>query len=485
MSGESPMLIQHVRAYCLTHHLFEPGPVVVAVSGGADSLTLLRVLLALREELGVALHVATFDHGIRGEESAADCRFVCEVARAWDVPVTAGAADVPALAREWSMGVETAARKARYSFLAEVARRIGARQIAVGHNRDDQAETVLMHVIRGAGLAGLRGMLPRAPLGGSNLIIVRPLLETPRAEIDAYLHDLGIQPRIDRTNADTAYIRNRLRHDVIPLLEMINPQVRQALARTGELAREDYDALQGCLSPLQAIGTGVAIGRAELLAMPPAQQRLLIRLAAQQLSPGLELSFEQTIAAVSLISAHSHGARMPLGADVWLKVTNDLVSLFDETSYPADCPWMEPGSSLIITQEGAFKLPGGGWQLKAKFLPNPSPMGDDPLSAQLAIPNSEKIEIRTRKAGDRFRPHGLGGYSQKLSDTLINMKSPARWRDRIPLLTVGGEISWFVAPLLDGPRPRIAESFAIRQDEQQPELRPIWRFSFLPVEIAR
>ncbi len=470
-------LIDQVRAYCLSRALFEPGSVVVGVSGGADSLSLLHVLLALRGELRLALHVATFDHQIRGPESADDCRFVCDIADDWGVPVTAGAANIPALTREWSLGLEAAARKARYAFLADVARQIGAAQIALGHNQDDQAETVLMHVIRGAGLAGLRGMLPKTPLTGlaAGLTIVRPLLDIPRTTIDMYLRERGIQPRTDRTNADRSYTRNRIRHDVMPLLEAINPQARAALARTGDLAREDYDALHSLLPPLEKDRIGLSISRARFLDLPAAQQRLWLRLAAQQLAPGLELDYDRTVAAVSLIGQHSHGARMLLGEHLWLRIASDSVTIFDETAYPADCPWMEPHARLIIEGEGTFTLPGGAWRLGVRRSQATS-ISLDPLTAFLAIGDGERLELRTRTAGDRFRPHGAAGHVQKLSDTFINMKIPAHWRDRVPLLVAGNEIAWFVAPTPEGPKARVAEFAAVRQDDR----RSIWRFDFRP-----
>jgi tRNA(Ile)-lysidine synthetase-like protein len=473
------MLIDQVRTYCTELALFEPGLVVVGVSGGPDSLTLLHVLRALQDELQIALHVATFDHQLRGEESADDSRFVCEIARSWSIQASAGAANVAALAREWSMGIEAAARRARYTFLAEVAQQVGARQIALGHNQADQAETVLMHVIRGAGLTGLRGMLPKTRLTGAHpdLVIVRPLLETPRADIEAYIRELGIQPRLDRTNADRSYIRNRLRHDIMPLLEAINPQVRAALARTGQLARDDLEALQRCLPPMQQRGAGISIGRAEFLELPAGQQRLWIRLAAQQFAPALELGFEQTLAAVSLIGRRAHDASMRLQGQVWLRIMNNTVTVFDRVDYPAQCPWIEPHSSLVISGDGLYRLPGSGWQLEVRRLPDgPMPATNDvgPLSVLLAIQDGEPIELRTRRKGDRFKPHGAGGHSQKLSDTFVNMKVQAQWRDRVPLLLVDNQIAWFVAPLTEGPRSRISQSVAVTEGDQ----RPIWRFEY-------
>ena len=174
------------------------GTVVVGVSGGPDSLCLLHVLNRLREDYGIELHVAHLDHCIRGEESEEDAAFVARLAEKWGLLATVEARDVPRFARESKRAIEEAARQARYSFLAQVAQAVGARRIAVGHNADDQTETIVMHWLRGAGLAGLRGMLPQTNLGGMrleaawpdhpplDLQLIRPLLETSRAEIEAY-----------------------------------------------------------------------------------------------------------------------------------------------------------------------------------------------------------------------------------------------------------------------------------------------------------
>jgi tRNA(Ile)-lysidine synthase len=211
-------LLDLVRRYAERYALWSDGEVVVVgVSGGPDSLCLLHLLRRLAPESHLTLHVAHLNHGLRGAAGEADAQAVAERAADWALPCTIGRADVPALAVESRTSLEEAAREARYAFLQAVARDRGARTIAVGHNADDQAETVLMHFLRGSGLAGLRGMLPRTALG--ERFLVRPLLDMPRSRIEAYCAASNLQPSRDLSNADTTIYRNRLRHELLPLLE--------------------------------------------------------------------------------------------------------------------------------------------------------------------------------------------------------------------------------------------------------------------------
>lgn len=310
-----------VRAFCTEHALLDPGPVIVAVSGGADSLVLLHILNAVCGTFGVTLHVATYDHGLRGAEGAEDAAYVREMAEKWGLPVTVGAGDVRALAAEWRLGLESAARRARYAFLIETARAVGAQTVATGHHQDDQAETVLLHVLRGAGLAGLRGMLPITHLGEVRL--VRPLLAVTRAELTAYAAAAGITPRHDATNDDLTYTRNRLRHQIMPLLRGINPDVSSALARLAETAREDYTALLATLPPIAP----PRLPRPDFLAMKPAVQRLWLRCAAADLRPGIELSFERTSAAIRFAEALNGPGVVQLGGGVNFRATHKQIWL--------------------------------------------------------------------------------------------------------------------------------------------------------------
>lgn len=182
-------LTERVAAFCRETRLLKPNEtLVVAVSGGADSLCMLNILRQLAPALNLKLHVAHLNHQLRGDAAIADADFVRQLARGWQLPHTIGTADVAALAHQQKTSVEDAARTARYTFLQQVAHKRHAGKIAVGHNADDQSETVLLHFLHGAGLDGLRGMLPIAPfpLGGGTLTLIRPLLDIPRAEIESY-----------------------------------------------------------------------------------------------------------------------------------------------------------------------------------------------------------------------------------------------------------------------------------------------------------
>ncbi len=214
--------------------------VAVAVSGGADSVALLRVLLDLREELGIVLFVAHFNHQLRGDDSDADERFVAELAATHNLPFFAGRADVRGHAAVHKLSLEHAARELRYQWLAELAQTQHLDAIATAHTSDDQAETVLMKFLRGAGTRGLAGIHP--VLTRDDIRVVRPLLETTRTEIEHYLRKLNQPWHEDHTNQDTQFTRNRIRHELLPLLERdYNPGIRRLLGEAAELARGEED----------------------------------------------------------------------------------------------------------------------------------------------------------------------------------------------------------------------------------------------------
>src|SRR2546421_924357 len=233
-------MLETVTAFIERHLIFPShGTIIVAVSGGADSLCLLHVLNRLcgpgKRYPDLRLHVAYLNHKLRGEAGTEDANYVARIASAWGLPVTTGEIDVPALAREERRSLEGAARTARYRFLREVAQ---GQPIAVGNHAGDPGGTLLLHWLRGSGLEGMVGMLPRQQ------DVIRPLLEVSHAETLAYCQEHGIVPVEDLSNTDAAFLRNRIRHQLLPLLESLNPRIRSTLLRNAEVSRVDAEWME-------------------------------------------------------------------------------------------------------------------------------------------------------------------------------------------------------------------------------------------------
>lgn len=456
-----------------------PVKVLVGLSGGPDSLAMLHLFTRVSARLEV--HALHLHHGIRGADADADAAFCTEIATNWGVPILIDHADVPALATRKGLSLEEAARQARYTALARHALVIGASHIAVAHNTDDQAETVLMHLLRGAGLAGLRGMLPAAPLSDYHLLepidapltLIRPLLSIPRADIEAYCAAQELAPRFDRSNLDTTLFRNRLRHDVLPYLERINPNLRDSLVRTASVLTADYEVIEQQADDAwdsivrKAWGEGIVIDCAAWRALPLALQRAVIRRAAWMLRPGLrDMTFEHVESAVRVASGGEVGAQATLPGGLMLRVGYDVLIIAGEgADLPApDWPLLPAGASLPLSASGTV-LPGDEWRLTLSLYDGPregeawgalladrwaAPFDADTLSGQLVL--------RTRRPGDRFRPMGIGG-SKNLSEFQIDQKVPARLRDRLPLLVCDDQIAWACGW-------RVDERFAVRAETQ-------------------
>jgi len=487
-------LLSQVRAFIRRHRLLSPGDaVVVGVSGGPDSLCLLHLLWRLREEMGLRLHVAHLHHGARGSDADADAAFVADLARRWGLPATVAKKDVPAIARAHKLAFEEAARRVRYAFLAHVAGEVGAGRVAVGHNADDQAETVLMHFLRGAGPAGLRGMLPATPLSNYRLLpevadfplpptmptLIRPLLDVPRADIEAYCAEHGLQPRFDRSNLDTTYFRNRLRHELLPLLETYNPNIRRRLCHTARVVAADYALLEQLREQAwsgvvrEETERAIRFDRAAWQAQPLSLRRALIREAAYRLRPRLrDVSFLHVENAARIAEEGSTGAQATLPGGLMLTVGYDHL-LVTEAGYepPPDGPTLAPGVVVPVAFPGTTPLPESDWVLEAVLMKewtqervkaNPDRWTAYLDADRLRAP----LVLRTRRRGDRFRPQGMGGHRPRLSDWMINAKVPRAWRDRLPLLVAGEEIVWVCGW-------RVAEAAVIG-----PQTRRVARFRF-------
>jgi tRNA(Ile)-lysidine synthase len=454
-----------LRATIRRHNLLPKGSkIVIGVSGGADSLALLHLLHQLAPKFNLALHAATFDHQLRGEDSRADVEYVRETAEKWGIPVTVGAGDVRELAAREKLSIEVAARRARYDFLAEVAQTVVAERIAVAHHQDDQAETVLMRLVRGTGLRGLGGMSYQAPLPyHPKLILIRPLLDVTRAEIEAYCAAHHLSPRQDATNQDTSILRNFIRRETLPGLHQFNPHIQNTLAQFAEIAALENSYMQEQLESamrqagIQMSAGRVTINRQAFHTLHPALQRRFIAWAYEQLADSdTMVGYTHILTAAQVGTTGALGAVAELPGNLRLRVDYTLLAVerADEPLPVPDIPLLPEGAELDVPIPGIIKLEG--WQLKT------SP-GAEVFDHQLNIPANMKLTLRTPRAGDRFRPVGMNGHTQKLNRWMINHKVPNDIRGRIPLLCADGEI----AAVLYGKDYSIGEPFAVHEGSQR------------------
>jgi tRNA(Ile)-lysidine synthase len=429
---------------------------LVAVSGGVDSLVLLHALRGVAVRLNVHMHVATFDHRLRGQAGEADAGFVVETCGAWGIPVMAGHAPEDAYG---SAGIEATARRLRYTFLAATARQLSATYVVTAHHAGDQAETVLMHILRGAGLAGLRGMSLLSPLPGApDLMLARPLLGVTRGEIEAYSRAHGLAPRHDATNDDTSYLRNRLRHEILPILGTVNPQIERTLGQLADMARLENDYLvQETETFVARYGAGtegrVRFVRAAFAALHPAlQRRAVVWAMAQTGIDGLEADYGHVMEAVSLVSRGAVGARALLGRGAQLRIDYQHVVIEHETVADDTGARLMPADAEIpVAVPGVTQV--GAWVLHVT-----ADAPDDPY-ARLAIPVGSHAVLRTRRSGDRFEPCGLGGRGKALNAWMIDRKIPQVLRERLPLLIINDKI----AAVLYGDVWAISDRFAVRE----------------------
>lgn len=324
-------LLARVGHTVATHHLLPPvGRVVVGVSGGADSVALLHVLPLLRPRWELTLRVAHLDHALR-PDSQLDAAFVRELAARRRVPVTVERRDVAAICAREGWSLEDGARRVRYQFLLEVARREGASHIALAHTADDQAETVLLRLVRGTGLMGLRAMPLKRPL--EEVWVVRPLLEVWRRDLLALLTAERLPYREDATNADGRFVRNRIRHELLPLLEReYNPNMKAALSQLAEQSTSDYSYLQDAAS--RQWRRIVNISESETVSLlvsrfrrqPKALQRQLVRRAVQQIRGDLnQFEYRHWLEAERLFLERPVGTVLDLPGGVQLHREHDRV----------------------------------------------------------------------------------------------------------------------------------------------------------------
>ncbi len=455
-------ILAAVRRAIAKHELIERGStVVVGVSGGADSVCLLHALKTLAPEYDLTLHVAHLDHQLRGAAARADADFVRDLAYRWTLPFSIESRDVAAFARDHKLSIEEAARQVRYGFLREVAAANHSETIAVAHHADDQTESVLMHFLRGSGLAGLRGMRPKTKMlevgswkleaALNDLELIRPLLDVPRADIEAYCAQHALAFRTDATNADTTYFRNRLRHELLPTLETYNPNIRSILRHTADVVQADYELLEAHrnfawdMTLLAESDTAITFSLSAWREQPIGTQRALLRRAIHQLRASLrDVNFIHVEDAIEVLARATTGDQVTLPQNLMLEVSYDAFTIAprDQLAVP-DWPQLPEGlSSLRVTVPGLTPLPESDWVLETSLVSDrPRELAGGFTAYLDADQLTEPLSLRPRQSADRFQPHGQAS-PLRLKDWLISVKVPRLVRDRLPLLAAGEHIAW-------------------------------------------
>ncbi len=454
MSRKDKTPEQKVIASIREQNLISAGDkLVVAVSGGADSVCLLHILSRHRVDLNVELHIAHLNHQLRGAESDADASYVSDLVRKLGVPATIERRDVAMYHDRKGGSLEEAAREVRYGFLSDVSRTVQATKVVTGHTRDDHIETILLHLLRGAGTAGLCGLQSRSilPYGenGSQLDVVRPLLELTRQETVAYCRRHRLAPRSDSSNESFAFLRNRVRLELLPVLRSYNPGIDRALLRLADIAGDDISFIEeqaSLLLPDLACKDGDALylDINKMLALPRAIQRQVFRKAVKQLRGSLKDVEADHIESMVESLSKPAGKRFYLPDGLTLSTEYGRLVLTPTRS--SVCPLPPLQDTAAINVPGDTDLPG--WRVRADVVQE-SVDNDNGFTARFDLDKiGKKLVVRRRRPGDRFQPLGMN-QTKKLQDFMVDAKIPRTWRDRVPLVSSARQILWVVGWRMD------------------------------------
>ncbi len=448
---------QKVLRYIREHHLITPRQkLVVAASGGPDSVCLLHILSELREELDITLHIAHLNHRLRGKDSDADAAYVGELARKLRVPATIEARNVKSYRSRHRLSLEEAAREVRYSFLVEVAAAVKAERVAVGHTTHDHVETILMHLIRGSGTRGLRGLLPliQWQLSGNEITIIRPLLELTHEETVTYCRRHRLHPHADASNLSQKMFRNRIRHELLPLLRNYNPQVAEALRRTAYLVADDFnfiakESARVWDSVAHREGDAIILNRKKLLTLPSALKRQLLRATVEFVLGNLKDIEAGHIEDMLAALEKPAGKAIDLPEGLTFTIEYDRYVLAPESFVTCPFPALETECTLNVPG----KTYANGWEIIASVTtPMISIDEINEIKDFTACFDYDKtgnvIKVRHCLVGDRFQPLGLINL-KKLSTFMIDARIPRSWRGRIPIVTTPEQVIWVAGWRLD------------------------------------
>ena len=438
-------------------------PVVAGVSGGPDSLCMLELLI----QNGFKVVVGHMNHRLR-PEAFKEAEIVAEFCGARSIPCIVSEQDVGTIARESHLSIEEAGRKLRYEFLFDLAEKEGAQAVLVAHNADDQVETILMHLLRGSGLTGLRGMDQRQEMNewSESLPLVRPLLSMPRTEILEYCVQRGLKPVIDKTNEDTLYYRNRIRKELVPILASYNPQVKERLIKMADVVQIEDDYLQQVVRA--AIETSlteknerhIVFSLEKTADLHPAVLRRMILSMIHQLKPETpNISNEIITRGARFLQQEPPGERIDLVADLELFKYMKKYAVLCDRKDPLDDLWPQIKGILSLKEirQKEIRL-NGQWKL---FPSEDTEINrDDPWCCWLDGELVTDLTLEPFKPGDKFTPCGMNGKSIKLGDYWTNEGLPVRARAGWPLIRSGGEIVWI-------PGFRISETYKVTESTRK------------------
>ncbi|HIJ96952.1 MAG TPA: tRNA lysidine(34) synthetase TilS [Desulfuromonadales bacterium] len=457
MTFESALLARVSRTIRQRQLFRTDDTLIVAISGGADSTALLDLLTRL-PGYNLRLVAAHLNHCLRDADSDGDQEFCHTLAERCAIPFESQRIAVKQLAEQQHLNLEDAGRQARIRFLDQLRSINGAAAVVLAHHADDQAETVLMRLLRGSGITGLSGMAHRNQRG-----YVRPLLDIPRSEIERYLRERGLSWREDASNRDTDFLRNRIRHQLLPVLEQYNPAIRSTLSSTAAIIGDDESLLadlaeQTCDTSFRRENDAIVGTISQLTSLHPALLRRVLRHALKTVTGTLEAISQRHIAAIcAMVAAERPNARLALPHGVSAIREYDLLRLRSATvlqlpSTHFDFAQRKPfrtgrsttvsdaGFELTITAPGRYPLPEGGSLCITATSAAPIPTDATSICIDL-----NKLpfpwQIRTFRSGDRMIPFGMHGR-KKVKDVFIDRKIPVSVRRRIPLLFCGDQLVW-------------------------------------------
>jgi tRNA(Ile)-lysidine synthase len=458
--GEKPeALEQQILKFIRDNNLIRAGEkILIAVSGGPDSMSLLYILYHLQSELDVTLHIAHLNHQLRGKEAETDAQYVAAIARSLNIDATIEKRDVIGFQSAYKLTLEEAAREVRYRFMAETADSLGINKVAVGHTQNDHVETILLHVIRGAGIQGLRGLESSRHMqfAGRQLTVIRPLLNTKREDVEKYCAGIHLEPCVDESNYSFSPLRNRIRQELLPLLRSYNLGISDSLLRIGNIASDELAFLEAETKKIwcrtvREEGNVLVFDKTGLQKLAPALQRQLLRDGFRKLLGTLKDIEATHIERILRALRKPAGKQILLPAGLVFSIEYDRY-LFGKTPDTLT-PFPQLKRQFVISVPGKTRIPG--WVIEAtvdRQDVRAQTGAEEKCSVFEAFFDKDKvgdmIEVRPRHRGDRFQPLGMAKL-KRLGEFMIDARIPQSWRNRIPIFCTPQQIIWVAGWRID------------------------------------